>query len=475
MEDVIIIGAGVTGCFIADAMATYNCSVEVIERANDAACGASKANSGIVHGGFDAKPGSLKAKFNILGNAMFDELAKELDFPFRRNGAYVLAFSSDGLPALEELKQRGEVNGVKGLSIVSGDDLRAKYPHISPDVFAALYCPSSGIVSPYEMTIAAAERAYMRGAKFTFDTQVIGIEDNEDYMQVSLSDGTIRQAKIVVNCAGVHADEIASLVGVGDFKITGRKGEYYLLDKTQGFLTDATIFQLPTALGKGILVTPTVHGNILIGPSALDIEDKDDVSTTAQGLATVMEKGKLSVPEVSAKYAITEFSGVRAHCDRDDFIIGMSEVNGFYNVAGIESPGLTSAPAIGVYVAEEIAAYLGAQKKQDFPVIRKGIPHFAALSPQEQSKLIDEDPGYGNIVCRCECVTEGEIVNSILRPLGARDLDGVKRRTRAGMGRCQAGFCSPTVLKIIARTLGVPISRITKCGRKSYTVSGKIK
>ncbi|MDE5618387.1 MAG: FAD-dependent oxidoreductase, partial [Clostridia bacterium] len=211
------------------------------------------------------------------------------------------------------------------------------------------------------------------------------------------------------------------------------------------------------------------------GPSALDIEDKDDVSTTAQGLNLVMEKGKLSVPDVSAKHAITEFSGIRAHCDRDDFIIGMSKVEGFYNVAGIESPGLTSAPAIGLHVAGEIADYIGAKKKSNYPVIRKGIPHFAQLSSEERAALIASDPRYGNIVCRCECVTEGEIVNSIMRPLGARDMDGVKRRTRAGMGRCQAGFCSPSVLKIIATTLGVPISTITKCGRRSYTVSGKIK
>lgn len=474
MKDVIIIGAGVCGCAIADALGEYDCDIAVIERASDVACGASKANSGIVHGGFDAPVGSLKAKFNALGNPMFDTLAEQLDFPFRRNGAYVLAFDTDGISGLNALLERGIANGISGLKIVSGDDVRKLNPNVSAAVTAALYSPSSGIVSPYEMTIAFAERAYMRGARFIFDTCVTSVTRYGDYMRVTCSDNSCYEARLVINCAGVHADEIAAMAGAGDFRIKGRRGEYYLLDKTQSYLTDATLFQLPTALGKGVLVAPTVHGNVLVGPTALDTDNKDDVSATALGLAEAADKGRLSVPSISLKSAITQFVGVRAHSDRDDFIIGMSSVEGFYNVAGIESPGLTSAPAIAVHVAKEAAQYLGASRKQDLVVIRKGIPCFAAMSDDERAKLIASDSRYGKIVCRCECVTEGEIIDSIKRPLGARDLDGVKRRTRAGMGRCQAGFCSPEVIRLIADTLGAPITEVTKCGAGSYVVAGRI-
>ena len=405
---------------------------------------------------------------------MFDELSKQLDFPFRRNGAYVLAFDRAGIDGLKALLERGKANGIKDLEIVDGDTVRLRNPHVSKSVTAALYCPSSGIASPYEMTIALAERANMRGAEFIFNTGVTAISRRGSVMTVDCTGGKSYAARMVINCAGVHADEVAAAAGVHDFTIRGRRGEYYLLDKTQSYLTDATLFQLPTSLGKGVLIAPTVHGNVLVGPTALDTDDKDCVATTAAGLEEAMSKGRLSVPSIPTRSAITQFVGVRAHCDKDDFIIGMSSLQGFYNVAGIESPGLTSAPAIARYVAAEVAAYLSLKRKTDFITVRKGIPCFAAMSDEERAELIASDSRYGKIVCRCECVTEGEIIDSIMRPLGARDIDGVKRRTRAGMGRCQSGFCSPTVIQLIADTLGVPVQSVTKCGAGSYAVTGRM-
>lgn len=477
MKDVIIIGGGVVGCSVARELSRFDADILLLERGNDVSVGTSKANSGIVHGGYDAKPGTLKAKFNVAGNAMFDALARELDFPFKRNGSMVLCFDKADIGKLLELKEQGVKNGVQGLYVLEGyEAVKAMEPYVSENVVAALVVPNGGIVSPYEMTIAYAEDAATNGVEFRFGSEVTAIDRIDGGLQVTCADGFTAQAKYVVNAAGVYADVINNMISPDKMHITARKGDYELLDKTCGYMASHTLFQMPTKMGKGVLVTPTCHGNILVGPTATDVTDKDDVATTPEELASAFDRALLTMPSLNRRNIITQFSGLRAHLDTDDFVIGESAaVKGLYNVAGIESPGLSSAPAIAVHVAEEIAQKLSLGKNANFVAERKGIPHFATLSDEERQKLVAENPLYGRIVCRCETVTEGEIVEAIRRKPGAVDMDGVKRRTRQGMGRCQAGFCTPKVMEILSRELGVPMTEVTKRGGNSQFVIGRTK
>lgn len=476
MKDIIVIGGGVTGCSVARELARYRADILVLERGNDVSVGTTKANSGIVHGGYDAKPGTKKALYNVLGNAMFDQLSKELEFPFRRNGSMVICFDEAEKGGLVELYNRGKTNGVGGMYIVEGnEEIKKLEPHVSEKAVAALVIPSGGIVSPYEMAVAYAENAAENGVEFCFEQEVTAIRKLSDGFEVVCANGKSYQAKVVVNCAGVYADVINNMVCEEKLHITARKGDYVLMDKTCGYIADHTLFQLPTKMGKGILVTPTTHGNILVGPTATDVEDKDDVNTTAAELNDAFNKATITVPELSRRNIITQFSGLRAHLDGDDFVIGESSVKGFFNIAGIESPGLSCAPAIAVDVAKLIAEKLKLQNKLHFEAHRKAIPQFSKLSNAEREKLIERNPLYGKIVCRCEMVTEGEIVDSIRRPVGAKDLDGVKRRTRAGMGRCQAGFCTPRIMEILARELGCDMQEVTKRGGDSSVVVGRTK
>lgn len=474
MRDVIIIGGGIIGCSVARELSRYKADILVLERGNDVSVGTTKANSGIVHGGHDAKVGSKKAHYNVLGNAMYDRLAAELQFPFRRNGSLVLCFDETQKGGLTELLNRGIQNGVKGLYIVEGNEnIRRIEPYVSENAVAALVVPSGGIVSPYEMAIAYYENAVKNGVEFEFLSEVNAIEKNGDGFVVKCADGKNYQSKVVVNCAGVFADVINDMVGGRKFKITARKGDYVLMDKTCGYIADHTLFQLPTKMGKGVLVTPTVHGNILVGPTATDVEDKYDVNTTAEELNESFDKALLTVPTLSKRNIITQFSGLRAHSENGDFIIGESNVEGFFNVAGIESPGLTAAPAIAVDVAGQIAGKLALEKNPKFDPNRQAIPHFASLGDDEREQLIRQNPLFGKIVCRCEVVTEGEIVESIHR--GARDLDGIKRRVRQGMGRCQGGFCTARAMEILSRELGCDMQDVSKCGGESKIVVGKTK
>ena len=474
MKDVIVIGGGVVGCSVARELSRYIADILVLERGNDVSVGTSKANSGIVHGGYDAKSGTLKARYNVAGNAMFDRLSAELDFPFRRNGSMVLCFDDNDIGKLEALQAQGVQNGAQGMYIVRGDAVRAMEPHVSEQAVAALVIPSGGIVSPYEMTIAYAENAATNGVKFRFGSQVVALTKVDGGIEVRCADGYTDVAKYVVNAAGVYADEINNMISSVRLHITARKGDYELMDKTCGYLADHTLFQLPTVMGKGVLVTLTCHGNILVGPTATDVVDKDDVATTADELADAFNRALLTVPTLSRRNIITQFSGLRAHPDGDDFVIGEApDVAGLYNIVGIESPGLSSAPAIAVHVAEEIAAKLHLAHNDKFVATRKGIPHFATMTDAERDKLIAANPLYGKVVCRCETVTEGEIVEAIRRVPGAVDLDGVKRRTRAGMGRCQAGFCTPRVMELLARELGVDMTEVTKRGGTSQIVVGR--
>lgn len=475
MQDIIIIGSGVIGSAVARELAKYQAKVLVLEKESDVACGATKANSGIVHAGYDPEPGSLKAKYNVLGNRMFDELSKELEFPFKRNGALVVAFDEDSEKVLERLLARGRTNGVEDLRIISGDEARRMVPGLSQEVTKALYAPTSGIASPYEMAVAFAENAAENGVKFRMLAEVAKLERSENGIKVYLADGEELEAKIVINCAGVFADELNNQISERKFTIVPRKGQYFLLDKVYAEYTSLTLFQTPTAMGKGVLITPATHGNIIVGPNAQDIEDKRDLSSTVEGLNEVWEKAKRTIPGLNKRAVITNFSGIRAHSLGDDFIIGFSDVPGFYNVAGIESPGLTAAPAIAVDVAKEVASALILKPKADFKPYRKAIPHFAAMSEEEKAAIIKENPLYGKIVCRCEVVPEGEIREAIRRPLAARDLDGLKRRTRVGMGRCQGGFCLPRLMEILSEELNLDYTEITKFGRNSKVVVGRVK
>lgn len=475
MTDVIVIGAGVTGCAIARELSRYNLEVLVLEREEDVCCGTSKANSAIIHAGFDAVPGTWKARLNVEGNRMMDSLSKELDFPFKRNGSLVLCFSEDQICGLEELYQRGLSNGVSGLRIVKGKEIWEIEPNLSPDVTAMLYAPTGGIVCPFKMTIALAENAFENGVQFRFQTDVKSISRTQSGYRIQTAD-TEYECRVVVNAAGIYADVFNNMVSSRSLHITPRRGEYILMDKKAGSFVSHTVFQQPTRLGKGILVTPTVHGNLLAGPTAEDISDKEATNTTADGLAQVMEKARLSASQVPLSMAITSFSGLRACEEKGDFVLGeAADTPGFFNAAGIDSPGLSSAPAIGAMLAGQIAEKLHASKKADFHAHRKDIPCVSTSTPEEIAALIASDPAYGNVICRCETVTEGEIVNAIRRPLGARSLDGVKRRTRAGMGRCQSGFCSPKVMEILTRELGVSPLTLTKSGRNSRLLTGKTK
>ena len=473
--DVAVIGAGVIGSLITRELSKYNLKIALLERANDCAMGATKANSAIVHAGFDAKPGSLKAKLNVRGVELMKTFCKELNVPLKNVGAFVVAFSEEEIPHLEELLERGKGNGVPGLEIYDVEKLREEEPFISEEAKGALWAPSAGIVCPYELTIAAVENAVVNGTEFIRNFEVNKIDFADGIFTLSNGESEIN-AKYVVNAAGVFCDEIAALIGDDSICTMPRKGEYMLCDKSIGHLANHTIFQCPSKMGKGILVTPTVDGNLLIGPSALDIEDKTDVTTTAGTLADVLTAAKRSVPCLTTREVITSFAGLRAHCTRDDFIIEPSEKNAqFINVAGIESPGLSSAPAIGLYVKDMLIKELGAAEKADFKSEREEPVRFRHMSNEERKAIIAKNPAYGRIICRCETITEGEILDAIHAPAGARDVDGVKRRTRAGMGRCQGGFCGSKVVELLARELGVEINEITKCGGNSKILYDRTK
>lgn len=474
--DVIIIGAGVSGNAIARELAKKKRRIAVIERASDVGEGTSKANSGIVHAGFDNHPGTLKARLNVEGNRRMEELAKKLDFSFQRNGSMVLCFHEEEIPKLQELLHRAEENGVPDCRILTGDEAREREPELSAEVVAALLAPTGGIVCPFELTIALAENAAVNGVRYFFDREVTGIRlCDRGYSVQTANRGRKADAEpeyfispVVINAAGVYAAAIHNMVSAKRMSITPRKGEYLLMDRSVGSFVHHTIFQLPNEYGKGVLVTPTVHGNLLIGPTAYDIEDPEGVNTTVAGMCEVVQKARLSTPAIPAGRVITSFAGLRAHGNSGDFIIGEAEdAPGFIDVAGIESPGLSSAPAIGAYVAEIVNRIQPANDRTDYIARRKGIVHFAQESAEEQMRLIRQNPAYGQVVCRCETITEGEILDAIRRPLGARTMDGVKRRTRAGMGRCQAGFCTPHTAELLAREWKVPIEEITKKGGKS--------
>lgn len=480
--DVLIIGAGITGAMTARKLAKYDLSVAVVEAAGDVAMGATKANSAIVHAGFDAEEGTLKALLNAKGCAMMPEETRELDVPYKNCGSLVCAYSDAEIEHLEKLLARGRANGVPGLRIVGQAELREMEPNISPDAVAALWAPTAGIVCPYELCIAACEHAAINGTQFFLNFRVSSVERSEDGFAVSDGKQTLH-AKYIINACGVHSDEVARIAGEENFPmhIIPRRGEYMLLDRSEGGMAEHVLFSCPSANGKGILVSPTVDGNLILGPTADAIDDPDDTATTDTGLGLVQTGARHLVPAVNTRAVITQFSGVRptpvgadGDITKSDFYIHVSEqVPGLLHLAGIESPGLASSPAVGEYAVGLLESMgLALKERADYKTGRPEKVRFREMSDEERREVIAKNPLYGKIICRCETVTEGEIVDAIHRPLGARDLDMVKRRTRAGMGRCGSGFCSPRTVEILARELGVPMSEITKCGGDSVILNG---
>lgn len=478
MYDVAIIGAGVVGSAIARELSRYHANICVIEKEEDVCNGTSKANSAIIHAGFDAKPGSLKAKLNVRGNELMSNLSEELDIPFTRNGSIVVCTKDQDRNGLDDLLEKAKLNGVPDCRIIEREELIEMEPNLADDVTCALLAPTGGIVCPFHMTMAFAENANINGVTFYLNTKVTNIVKSENGYKIETlhTDSDKKEAyeaKVVINAAGVYADELNNMVSEHKLHITARKGEYCLLDKDAGSHVKHTIFQLPSKMGKGVLVTPTVHGNLLVGPTAVDVEDKEALNTTGEGLASLAVTSALSVKNVPMRQVITSFSGLRAHEDGNDFVIGEApDAKGFVNVAGIESPGLSSAPAIGEMVADLVKDMLSLKEKDNFVATRKGIVRPEELTLEERNALIKEQPAYGNIICRCEMISEGEILDAIHRPLGARSLDGVKRRTRAGMGRCQSGFCSPRTMEILERELKMSMFDITKNGVSSNIAIG---
>ena len=472
--DIIIVGAGVVGCALARVLSRYDCRVTVLEKADDVAEGASKANSGIVHAGFDAHPGTLKARLNVEGAKMYPELCKELGVPYSQPGALVLGFSEDDRATLENLVRQGETNGVPGVRLIEREEILSMEPRVNPEVVCALYAPTSGLTSPYEMTFALADHAALNGVDFQRGTEVTALRREDGLWHVETNRGEWT-AKLLVNCAGTHSALLHNMISDTRLNIVYRRGQYYLLDRVTPLPFTMTMFQCPTKMGKGVLVSPTVHGNTLLGPSAEDIPQEDDVSTTAEGLSGVLAKARLTWPTVNVRGSITNFSGIRAHEEKGEFVIGaVSGAEGAYETVGIESPGLSAAPAIAEMLGEMIVRENGLTKKADYVPAQPLPTPFYAMTTEQRKAAVQADPLYGRMVCRCETVTEAEIRAAIRRPVGARSIDGVKRRTRAGMGRCQGGFCSPRVAELLAEELHLPMTQVTKCGGESYLLTGTI-
>lgn len=471
MRDIIVIGAGVVGCSIARELSKYNLDVLVVEKNSDVSEGISKGNSGIVHAGYNEKIGTLKAKLNIEGNKIFDDLSRDLQFPFKRNGAFILAFSDEEMKTLESLKENGEKLGVEGLEILTREEALNIEPNLNKEIVGVLNVKTSGIVSPYEMTIALAENAAENGVEFKLNSKVTSIEKISEGYKVTLNNKELVSGKLIINASGLEGAFLNNLVSMSKREINPVKGEYCLFDKVAGAMINKTLFQVPNKLSKGVLVTPTAEGNLLVGPNA--VEGKT-LETSREGIDEILDKSKKSLEELPVARILNTFSGIRPKTKEGDFIIEeVEDAKNFINVIGIDSPGLTAAPAIGVYVVNMIKERLDLVEKKNFKRTREKIVRFAELSLEEKNRLIKEKPAYGHMVCKCEFVTEGEIVEAIHRPIKALTVDAIKRRTRASMGGCQGIGCTLPISKILSRELGIDISDINKNSEGSPVIGFK--
>ena len=475
MFEFVIIGAGVIGGMVARELTKYTDSVCILERGSDVALGATRANSAIVHAGYDAKEGSLKAMLNVRGSKMMAEVCRQLGVKYKNNGSLVVGFNEEDEKALLDLCKRGKTNGVEGVRVIYRDEILALEPNIGDGVTVALHAPTGAIVCPYELCMAAVGNAMDNGASLKLNFKVEKIEAIEGGYRVYSSEGDFVEAKYLINCAGLYSDEISKMVGEDSFTIRPRRGEYMLLDREVGGHITHTVFRCPSKMGKGVLVSPTVDGNLLVGPTAEDIDDKEDTTTTAKGLATVRALSGEQVKNIDFSKVITSFTGLRATGSTGDFIIGMPR-EGFLNLAGIESPGLSSAPAVAEYAVELLCkAGYKAEKREDFIPTRRPMHFFSSLSVEEKNELIKQRPEYAHIICRCETVSEGEILDAIRTNPRPTDVDGVKRRTRASMGRCQGGFCTPYIIDLLAEEMGVDYTAVTKFGGNSTINFGRTK
>lgn len=479
--DVVIIGGGISGAAVARWLSAYQLDVVLLEKTADiSGGGSSKANTSIVHSGYDPKPGSLKAKLNVRGNQMYEEMCQQLDVNYLKTGTMVVARGREEYLTLEKLRDLGLENGIPRdwLPIIGKEEVRAKEPHITEVATAALYAPEAGYVDHYQLLVALAENAVENGVEVMLSTEATDIMVVNDRVQGVLTNHGVIDAPWVINAAGLYADEVASWVGQDDFYIVPRKGQYYVFDMIYQGIVNHPIFPVPTADSKGIMISPTAHGNPMIGPNAQEIEDKEDTSTTEEGLEEVMANGRVMFPDLPTRGIITTFAGLRnTPRPNGDFIIGPYEkVGGFINVAGIESPGLASAPAIAEMVVDVLGQEgLKLERDPDYNPVRRWFKPFAKMTKEERVQAVEEDPRYAQIVCRCESVTEAEVVKAINRPIPATNADAIKRRTLAGTGRCQGGFCSPRVMSLLARELGIHTDEVTKKGGKSHFVAGPTK
>lgn len=481
MYDLVIIGAGVTGCCIAREISRYQINACVIEKGDDVASGTSKANTGVIHTGLEAEPGTLMAKLCVRGNELMYKWAEDLEFPAEKNGKLIVCTHEEDMPLLEKQLSNAQANHVPDCEILDREEVLRREPNLTERTVAALWAPTGGIVCPFNLAVAAAENACVNGMEFRFETEAYDIEKTEYGYLIHTSKGDI-QTKAIANAAGLYADKFHNMVSENKIHITARKGEYIFFDKSIGTIFNTTVVPLPGKMGKGIAASYTINGNFFIGPTATDIDDadKEALHTTAPILEKLKEMAAsdqyLTRNPLPLNKVITSFAGARAHEDHHEFIVQeLEDAEYFFDAAGIESPGLTSSPAIGEMLSGIIAKKMNLTKKETFVEKRKGFVKFHDLPDEEKARLIKENPLYGNVVCRCELVTEAQIVDAIRRPVGARSLDAVKRRVRAGMGRCQGGFCTPKTMNILSRELGIPMTEITKKGGNSKMLTGLVK
>ncbi len=475
MFDVAIIGAGIIGGMIAREFSKYELKICIIDKEYDISMGQTKANSAIVHAGFDAKSGSLKAKLNVRGSEMMEEICEDLSVSYINNGSLVVCYNNENIDALNNLLENGIKNGVKNLRIIDKAELKKLEPNISDDAICALYAETGAIVCPYELTEASIGNAMDNGAELKLNFEVALINKVDNVYELVDASGNVIKSKIVINAAGVYSDKIANMVEDSSFFVHPRVGEYMILDKECGKTVKSTIFTLPTKMGKGILVTPTVDGNLLLGPTSVDSKDKENKKTTQSGMCAIKQKAKEMVNNIDFRMVISSFCGLRATGSTGDFIINSPKL-GFINVAGIESPGLSASPAIAEYVVELVkGSRFTLIPNKNYIRKRASYKNFKDWPIDKKNESIKKDPTFGNIVCRCEEITEGEIRHAIRTNPKPKDLDGVKRRTRAQMGRCQGGFCSPYIAKILAEELNSSLLDITKKGNNSYILTNKTK
>ncbi len=475
--DIVVIGAGAVGCAIARELSKYDVKVTVVEMRDDIGGDASKSNSAIIHTGYDASPGTLESQLVVAANPMFDKVTEELDIPYKKLGAILPAFTEEQFEKLAEIKKKAFDNRVYDVEYLSKEQILEKEPNLNPNVLGGLHIPRENIIDPFIYVQALAENAHENGTTFLTRTKVVDIIVENDQVTKVITDKGEIETKIVINAAALYCDEIAAMVGKAEYKVVPRRGQFYILDKNTSCKVQNIVLPIPTKITKGKLMCPTIHGNMLVGPTAEDLPDKTNTGITSEGLESIFADVKNMIPNVNIRDSITQYSGLRPNRVPEGLHVDFyDDLKGYINLSGVRSTGLTLSLAMGTYIAQKILETgFSMKKKDDFVNTRKGIPCFHEMNLEEKAEIIKENPLYGNIVCRCESITEGEIVAAIKRPLGATTVDGVKRRVRAGMGRCQGGFCGPKVIEILSRELNIPIESVEKNLVGSYMVTGKTK